>query len=95
MMSMVKSATTPSSSTIRVRSLAVDEEKMFHKEQLILRGKIHRNAKISSTFLFMMQLATTRSEFVESKSRFNRSPWQEEQGNYQNPLIRCKLLCSI
>jgi hypothetical protein len=64
-LSTVKSATTPSSSTIGARSLEVDEEKMFHEEQLLLRGKIHRNAKISSTFLVMMQLATARSSLTE------------------------------
>jgi hypothetical protein len=48
-LSTVKSATTPSTSTIGACSLAVDEEKMFHEEQLLHRGKIHRNVKISST----------------------------------------------
>jgi hypothetical protein len=58
--SMAKSATAPSSSIIGARSLAVDE-KMFHEKQLVLRGKLHRHVKISSTahrFLVMMQLAT-------------------------------------
>jgi hypothetical protein len=64
-LSTAKSATTPSSSTIGARSLAVVEEKMFHEEQLLLRGKIHRNVKISSTFLIMMQLSTARSSLTE------------------------------
>jgi hypothetical protein len=48
----------------RARSLAVDEEKMFHEEQL-LRGKIHMNIKISCTLLIMMQLAMARSSLTE------------------------------
>jgi hypothetical protein len=58
--SMAKSATTPSSSIIGARSLAVDdEEKMFHEKPLPLIGKIHRHVKISNTahaFLVMVQL---------------------------------------
>jgi hypothetical protein len=34
---MAKSATMPSNSTIRACSLAADEEKMIHEEQLLLR----------------------------------------------------------
>jgi hypothetical protein len=61
---MAKSATMPSNSTIRACSLAADEEKMIHEEQLLLREN-PQECQNQQHILIMMQLAAARSSLTE------------------------------